>query len=232
MSTGTELHPSKLGTRAHWDSVYEEELTNFEELGDEGEIWFGVETVEKMVDWTVNNVPHTTNPSILEVGCGNGVLLLALSEAGYTATCLSGIDYSPCAIKLAKSIAATRGESISFYACDFLNDDPHVLSHMKEGAWDLLLDKGTFDAIALGAKDENGRSPAISYPGRVKNLLKPGGCFLITTCNFTEDELQAQFATAETGLVYHSRIQHPTYTFGGKEGSICSSVAFQKPMLP
>jgi SAM-dependent methyltransferase len=181
---------------------------------------FGVETVERMVDWVLDNVHHATNPSVLEIGCGNGTLVLALFEAGYPPTRLSGIDYSPAAIKLARSIAATRGEGITFNTCDFLKEDPPVLSCTKEGAWDLLLDKGTFDAIALGEKDQSGRSPAVNYPVRVQKLLAPGGCFLITctctsnscgscninylelACNFTEIELKAQFATSETGLVY------------------------------
>jgi hypothetical protein len=81
------------------------------------------------------------------------------------------------------------------------------------GAWDLLLDKGTFDAIALGEKDAAGKSPAAGYPDRVARLLKPGGFFLITceiplprwishsklglvACNFTEDELKATFTSS------------------------------------
>jgi SAM-dependent methyltransferase len=179
---------------------------------------FGVESVERMVDWVLDNIPLATNPSVLEIGCGNGTLVLALFEAGYPATQLSGIDYSPSAIKLARSIAATRGEGITFNTCDFLEEDPPILSCMKEGAWDLLLDKGTFDAIALGEKDQSGRSPAVNYPVRVQRLLAPGGYFLITctcmsnfceycdvidsyfelACNFTEIELKAQF----TSLVY------------------------------
>jgi len=211
----TELEPSRLGTKAQyvpsnvkrcqvpvnssisWDGVYEEELTNFEELGDEGEIWsatiasylllllkqsnrFGIETVERMVAWALKNVPPTTNPSVLEIGSGNGTLVLALLEAGYTPNHLSGIDYSPGAIKLARSIAATRGEGTTFNICNFLKEDPPILSHMKGNVWDLLLDKGTFDAIALSEKDESGRSPAVNYPARVQKLLAPGGYFLIT----------------------------------------------------
>jgi EEF1A lysine methyltransferase 2 len=144
-----------------------------------------------MVAWAQENVPPTTNPSVLEIGCGNGTLVLALLEAGYTATHLSGIDYSPGAVKLARLISATRGEGITFNYCDFLKEDPPALSHMKEGVWDLLLDKGTFDAIALGEKDESGRSPAVHYPGRVQNLLKPGGWFLIT-CTCMSDVLRHQ----------------------------------------
>lgn len=34
-----ELPPSKLGTKEHWDMVYERENRVFEDVGDEGEVW-------------------------------------------------------------------------------------------------------------------------------------------------------------------------------------------------
>ncbi|KAJ7455340.1 S-adenosyl-L-methionine-dependent methyltransferase, partial [Mycena galericulata] len=242
--SASDLQPSKLGRKEHWDQVYENELENFREHGDEGEIWwdsapisFGVESVDKMVKWALQHVPPSQNSSTLEVGCGNGTLLFALVEAGYDGSRLCGIDYSADAVNLARAIATTTdaGDSITFAECDFLTADPPLLSHMPQDlrpeAWDLLLDKGTFDAIALGEKDDAGKSPAARYPGRVARLLKPGGSFLITSCNFTEDELRVNFETPETGLRYHSRIQHRTFTFGGKSGSSCSSVAFMKPPI-
>ncbi|KAF9456614.1 S-adenosyl-L-methionine-dependent methyltransferase [Collybia nuda] len=231
----SELHPSKLGTKEYWDKVYESEITNFEEIGDEGEVCrihrFGIESVKNMVKWVTDNVPISTNPSVLEIGAGNGALLFGLCEAGYPATSLSGIDYSPGAVKLAKAIASSRGYEIAFHACEFLHEDPPGLSHTKRevlALWDVMLDKGTFDAIALSEKDEKGNSPATDYPGRIGRLLKSGGHFLITSCNFTEDELKKLFATTETGLVYHSRVTRPVFTFGGIKGSAYSSVAFQK----
>ncbi|KAK7463549.1 Protein-lysine N-methyltransferase efm4, variant 2 [Stygiomarasmius scandens] len=185
-----------------------------------------------MVEWAEENLPPSGDLSILEIGSGNGTLLFALAEAGYSQKSLSGVDYSPDAVKLSKAIAATREmRDIQFNVCDFLNQDPPVLPKVTGDTlrnWDLLLDKGTYDAIALGVKDEEGNSPASRYPARVARLLKPGGIFLITSCNFTEDELKAAFDTNETGLKYHSRIQHPTFSFGGKSGSIVSSVAFQR----
>ncbi|TFK33234.1 S-adenosyl-L-methionine-dependent methyltransferase, partial [Crucibulum laeve] len=228
-----DLQPSKLGTKEHWDNVYGEELANFEEIGDEGEIWFGIEVLEKMIEWVEEYAPASSAPSILEVGSGNGTLLFGLLDAGYDASLLLGIDYSTDAVNLAKRVATTRGgDGISFYESDFLNNDPPKLERMdsQEGiaVWDLLLDKGTYDAIALGEKEETGKSPAERYPARVARLLKQGGRFLITSCNFTEDELKASFATPETGLIYHSRIQHPTFSFGGHSGSVVSSVAFEK----
>ena len=148
---------------------------------------FGEDSVEKMVDWAAEHVPLASRPFVLEVGSGNGALLFALSEAGYNASRLAGIDYSPDAVTLARLVAANRGaERITFSVCDFLADVPASLDGQPgwSGAWDLLLDKGTYDAIALGEKDEDGKSPVSGYPARVAALLKPGGHFLITcTCS-------------------------------------------------
>jgi EEF1A lysine methyltransferase 2 len=139
-----------------------------------------------MVEWCIKNVLPDSNPAILEVGSGNGTLLFALAEAGYTSDFILGIDYSSDAVKLAQSVASTRrGERITFAVSDFLTDDPPTLTSMhqeREGdsSWHLILDKGTFDAIALGEKVEKGRSPAAGYPARIGKLLRPGGYFLIT----------------------------------------------------
>lgn len=155
---------------------------------------FGEESVEKMVDWTLQYVPTSEQPSILEVGSGNGTLLFAIMDAGYSAEKLFGIDYSPGSVKLSQSIASTRGgEQISFHMCDFLKDEPPPLKSMpSNGHWDLVLDKGTFDAIALMEKDENGVSPAMGYPARAARLLKPGGHFLIT-CTLSKSNLNSVF---------------------------------------
>ncbi len=138
-----------------------------------------------MVDWSLEHVPPLFKPAILEVGSGNGTLLFALAEADYLQTRLLGIDYSADAVKLATNVSKTRdAEKITFSVCDFLTDDPPLLHHMDTenapASWDLVLDKGTYDAIALGPKDGNGKSPAARYPHRLTRLLKPGGIFLIT----------------------------------------------------
>jgi hypothetical protein len=33
------LAPSKLGTKEHWDGVYEREVSNFNDYEDEGDVW-------------------------------------------------------------------------------------------------------------------------------------------------------------------------------------------------
>lgn len=231
-------------TSHSWDDVYEREVANFEETGDEGEIWFGEDSVEKMVDWTLENVPITSHPRILEIGSGNGTLLFALHEAGYAASHLSGIDYSPDAVKLARMLAVARSQNseqvTSFHVCDFISElpppPPPPASPAPSGqldadvqvSWDLLLDKGTYDAIALGGKDESGRCPVAVYPVRASNLLRENGYFLITSCNFTEEELKARFINPETNFRFHSRVKHSSISFGGQTGSVYTTVAFKK----
>lgn len=158
---------------------------------------FGEDSVEKMVDWTLENVPITSHPRILEIGSGNGTLLFALHDVGYAASHLSGIDYSPDAVKLARMVAVARAQNseqvTSFHVCDFISELPPPpppppaspapsgqLDADVQGSWDLLLDKGTYDAIALGEKDESGRCPAAVYPVQASKLLRENGHFLIT----------------------------------------------------
>jgi hypothetical protein len=41
--------------------------------------------------------------------------------------------------------------------------------------------------------------PAELYPRKLAPLVKPGGFFLITSCNFTEEEVRARFEGAGVG---------------------------------
>ncbi|CAO3671905.1 unnamed protein product [Rhizopus stolonifer] len=51
-----DFEASKLGTKTYWDTVYDRENENFKEIGDIGEVWFGEESVERMVEWVTENV--------------------------------------------------------------------------------------------------------------------------------------------------------------------------------
>lgn len=95
-----------------------------------------------------------------------------------------GIDYSPGSIELSLKVAKGRSmENINFSQCDILSEDPPKIGDIDgDGVdlWDLVLDKGTFDAIALSEPDGSGKLPAKLYPSRIARLLRPGGFFLLT----------------------------------------------------
>ena len=56
---------------------------------------------------------------------------------------------------------------------------PRVSGQKRNEGWDLVMDKGTYDAIALSEKeDESGRIYK-KYPTRISEILKDGGFFLL-----------------------------------------------------
>lgn len=173
---------SELGTQKYWDDVYSRDQENFKQFGDEGEIWFGEEVERRLVNWFQANV--SSESSVLDVGCGNAHLLIELFGAGFHSLC--GIDYSPTAVILAAKIAHDRNASIRLQEVDFLKRE-HIMSL---GRFDIIVDKGTLDAISLACDTTEDRMQHLStYFQHVRQLLSPNGQVVITSCNWTEKEL-------------------------------------------
>ncbi|XP_046886218.1 EEF1A lysine methyltransferase 2 isoform X2 [Hypomesus transpacificus] len=100
-----DFKPSKLGTKEYWDDAYERELQTFKDIGDVGEIWFGEESMTRVLRWIDReNIPE--NAAILDIGTGNGILLVELAKQGFTN--LTGIDYSTASVELAKRVLQTQ----------------------------------------------------------------------------------------------------------------------------
>jgi len=158
-----------------------------------------------------------------------------------------------------------RNNKIEFKEWDILRGDPSSLfsspsdsgssNDISQKKFDLVLDKGTFDAISLsGETDSLGRRVSEGYAARVADLLVEGGIFLVTSCNWTEVELQAWFEGTSTTsttttttttdttapddgkekkqrvekLRKIARIDYPSFSFGGVKGQTISSLCFQK----
>lgn len=223
-----------------WDEAYEREINNnVANAEDEGTIWFedsGAE--EKMIayleDLDIGGGDGEDNADrndlkILDLGTGNGHLLFALKDDGWQAH-MVGVDYSTPSINLAKQIQQTRsGEStaITFEQWDIIKEAPGA---WLDGGFHVVLDKGTFDAISLSDEShEGGRRGCELYASKIEPLIKIGGYFLITSCNWTADELRKWFSSP--GLVYHDNVRYASYTFGGVQGQTVSTLCFRREEL-
>ncbi|KAE9417314.1 hypothetical protein Angca_006708, partial [Angiostrongylus cantonensis] len=212
---------SKLSSKSYWDSRYEEDLRNFEEFGDEGNIWFGRSAEKRILSYITSNVQKSA--CILDLGCGNGSLLRKLVNVhGYLQ--LTGVDYSASAIKLAHRLSnedQKSGNAIRFEVLDILSPSNSLFSNR----YDVVLDKGTWDAMSL-SDDRDCR--ILIYKTAVKDALTYRGKFVILSCNFTREELCQLFHDGSS-LVFVTEIpaEH-SFTFAGRTGVTSTGVVFEK----
>lgn len=162
----------------------------------------------------------------LDLGTGNGHLLFALREDEWMGE-MFGVDYSATSVKLAEEIRSSKGDEyvdITFSEFDILTNAP---TPSLSSGFDIVLDKGTFDAICLSNEtDAQGRRVCEGYKEKVVPLMKEGGRFLITSCNWTEEELMGWFEGGELRCV--GKVKYPSFKFGGREGSSVVTLCFQR----
>ncbi|OAR02121.1 hypothetical protein LLEC1_01644 [Akanthomyces lecanii] len=256
--TPKHLDPSELGTREYWDELYTTEVANNAANPDDvGTVWFDDSSAEEEMlaflarlagdaaspdsDSTAAQTPATatlskSTTSFLDLGCGNGSILFALRAAGWRGP-LTGVDYSAHSIRLASQIASSKASfasNITFAEWDLIHGPPLSATTLApQHTFDVVLDKGTFDAISLSdATDAAGRRACEAYRARVLPLLPVGGLFLITSCNWTEDELRGWFVGGErvAGAAFEEagRVQYQMFSFGGVSGQTISTLCFRK----
>ncbi|KAJ4361778.1 Protein-lysine N-methyltransferase efm4 [Neocucurbitaria cava] len=250
----THLDPSELGQKSYWDAAYTTERSNFAaNAADEGTIWFSDAGAEERMllfleDLADEGETHNkSETSFLDLGTGNGHLLFALREEGWMGS-MVGVDYSAQSVQLASAIRDTKAkeeasddqtsdetssttahfDDIAFYEWDILTQPPDATWLVNSGSgFDVVLDKGTFDAICLSQDtDAQGRRICEAYREKVEPLVKKGGRFLITSCNWTEEELRGWFGGGE--LVFEGKVKYPSFTFGGKTGSSVVTLCFKR----
>ncbi|KAF7166789.1 hypothetical protein CNMCM6106_002487 [Aspergillus hiratsukae] len=114
----------------------------------------------------------------------------------------------------------------------------------KQGGFDIVLDKGTFDAVSLSEEvvEEKTEVEASAggkviqrrvcerYPGIARRLVRKGGFLVVTSCNWTEEELVRWFTGEEAKgpgsdrLEVWGRVEYPKFRFGGQEGQgVCTA---------
>ena len=186
--------------------------------------------------------------TFLDLGTGNGHLLFSLRDNGWEGHML-GVDYSYPSINFARSISLRRVEvhyktfledgfdfgsdmqPVHFEVYDVMK--PRPTPGMLARGFDVLLDKGTFDAVSLSWEvDDNGKRIPENYPEKVKPLLRNGGLLIITSCNWTEEELEDWFTKNNDSkigaFVLRDKIKYKKFSFGGKSGQSVATLCFEK----
>ncbi|XP_003964018.1 EEF1A lysine methyltransferase 2 [Takifugu rubripes] len=207
--------PSKLGTKEFWEASYKKELETFKDIGDVGEIWFGEESMKRVLRW-MDKAKIPENAAILDIGTGNGAFLLEMAKHGYRN--LTGVDYSASSVELAKNVLQAEDlTDVTVKEMDFLNCDG------KLKGFDVCIDKGTFDAIILNPDNFNDGKKL--YIQSLKEALKCDGFFAITSCNWTREQLLDRFSE---GFEFVQELPTPRFQFGGKTGNAVTALIFKR----
>ncbi|KAF4976496.1 hypothetical protein FZEAL_6840 [Fusarium zealandicum] len=244
------LEPSKLGTKEYWDNLYTTEISNHAaDPQDIGTVWFDDSDAEAKILEYLNSLLDPQDPdapvlsqdetSFLDLGSGNGSLLFSLRDEDWSGRAL-GVDYSPQSVALARQITATKQAEaeaenapspVEFQEWDVIAGPfDTVLNGTQAAGWDVVLDKGTFDAISLSdEKDAQGRRLCEGYRERVLQLVRKGGIFLVTSCNWTESELRSWFERRDgQGFDVVGRVAYRSFSFGGHKGQTISTLCFRR----
>jgi cyclopropane fatty-acyl-phospholipid synthase-like methyltransferase len=143
-----------------------------------------------------------------------------LSAAFCSFTSLLGVDYVEASVELSRAVAAAAGVTCARFQLDDVLD-----SALPSAGFDLVCDKGTFDAVGLAA---DGAEARVRYLATSARLLPPGGLLVLTSCNSTADEL-AEELTAGGAFAEIDRVKtYPRFRFGGVEGTRVCTVAFRR----
>ncbi|KAK9299821.1 hypothetical protein QLX08_007274 [Tetragonisca angustula] len=214
-----ELAPSDLGTLDYWERIYSDDLDNFKEYGDVGEIWFGKSNTLKIVRWIHTQLKLNKNDKIIDIGCGNGMTLVELVKQGFEE--LLGIDYSEKAVDLAREILKENNmPRVELKVCDVLDSKNFDLP----ANFKLAHDKGTYDAISLNP--ENPASKRQKYIENVYRILLPSGYLVLTSCNWTKEEIEKHFQNYFD--ILHVLPADETFMFGGQTGNTVTQLVLQK----
>jgi EEF1A lysine methyltransferase 2 len=241
-----------------WDEAYSLELQNFKDHGEEGEIWYvlGSRSLStngrhlgsassarrgSSAGWanTLKRVrPGSSTLARAMVTCScplySPLLPLAIgciyrfqAKTGFSH--LMGIDYSGNATLLGEALFRQNGLECPFAEVDFLDPD-NSSWFSEEPKFDVVMDKGTFDAISLTPSSDARKDVVAELVAKFKGslyrlLADEASVFIVTSCNWTREELTSLFGPQ---LKLLHQIDHPAFSFAGSMGQVVTSLVFKK----
>lgn len=187
----------------------------------------------KWIDIKLKSNELDQEKRVLDLGCGNGLFLFELSKLGFRH--LRGVDYSENSIRFSNLILdrdyPQYKSNITFRQLNLLEPlEQQMEDHQNWTAFDLIHDKGTFDAICLnpdrGLTLDQLRAKYRAFLGSV---LSSGGLFILCSCNWSKEELIREFvddATLQLSLI--DEIKQNSFVFGGKAGNTVTCLIFRR----
>jgi SAM-dependent methyltransferase len=120
------------------------------------------EVIGASVAWIATRFDLTAGTQVVDLGCGPGLYANALARSG---TAVTGVDFSPRSIAHAREAARRDGLSTAYVEADYLTWTPE---HRFDLALMIYCDYGAMAPLQRG-----------QLLGRVRDLLEPGGAFLL-----------------------------------------------------
>lgn len=231
-----------------WEDHYKQELANFADSGEDGDVWFGRGLSRKICDWALKHLlAHKLSDqrvNIIDIGCGNGFLVFTLlnmigqalkSQPPSDKIQVTGIDYSRSAVELANKILSTMTLCgvPEIKQCDFLNQEELKSIVGREGKrYNILIDVGTYDAICLIASESEEKltRSKYQYMRSIYSIAHRTSIFILASCNHTEEELLPVLEYEKPNdlkIEILDRIETPKLQFGGKVGSQVTCLILQ-----
>lgn len=170
---------------------------------------------------------------VLDLGCGNGLFLFELSRLGFDD--LRGVDYSENSIKFSNLILdrdyPQHKQHITFKQLNLLEPLEQQVDNPQDWrGFDLIFDKGTFDAICLNPDRSLTLDQLKSrYRAFLGTVLSSNGLFILCSCNWSKEELLNEFVgDASLALSLIDEIKQSSFVFGGKAGNTVTCMIFRR----
>ena len=123
------------------------------------------DTIDRSVEWIVNELSLQKGDRILDLGCGPGLYCTRFAKRQFIVT---GIDYSKRSIQYAKNYATSSKLKIEYLYKDYLTID-----------YNNIFDLVTLIYFDFGVFSDQDRDLLLR---KIHKSLKPGGSFLFDVC--------------------------------------------------